>query len=782
MTAAAARQTPSAALWRPPLDPMCYDRAALLRAEEREALVVLAWRAARPPFQKGPWPKRVRAALARLVTPLDDVLRIVAPGRRGKRHLVVGHIAREMQRSQATFWAWTPDAWRAVVQAADSDIRQEVLAVAYLLGGYTDLHAALPGFKRRVFAEKLFGREPIDAAVSRVRDVLRGWGYGDKLGARHAPAALCELLLRNGSPRLDDLGADLVAAADAACTTVDLHHGLRVVARALVTLGILPATPLAEQADDAAWLGGAAAARADVPDEWATWCGRWFCTSPLARKSRQAGYYYLLKVGRWLRDVHSEAASPEAWTRDLAAEYVAAVDRMLVGEWTHAPGTFRYAARLGLPLKARTKDRQLGSLRTFFGDCQEWGWLPRRFDPQRVLATPRLVRALIGPDPRVIADDVWAKLLWAGLNLSAADLPTHRATGAPWYPPEMARAVAVLWLFAGLRVDELARLRLGCIRWQREDAANTVEEDAPLKDAVCLLDVPAHKTGLPFTKPVDRTVGEAVAAWERVRPTQPHLVDPKTGEAVQFLFSYRGQRLSRGYVNRVLIPLLCRNANVPTADARGSITSHRARSTIASQLFNAKEPMTLFELQEWLGHRSPVATQQYARIAPTKLAKAYADAGYFGRNVRTIEVLIDQDAIKSGAAAQGEPWRFYDLGHGYCTYDFFDQCPHRMACARCTFYRPKPSSQDQLLEARANLLRLKQEIPLTEDECAAVDDGLAALERLCTDLVDVPTPAGPTPRQLGSEGRLELPVLPADRAQAGGAADGTPLERPATQC
>jgi len=493
-------------------------------------------------------------------------------------------------------------------------------------------------------------------AVGRVSDVLRGWGYGDKLGARHAPAALCELLLRNGSPRLEELGADLIA-----------------VAHALVTLGILAASPLAEQEDDDAWLAGTAAARADVPDAWATWCGRWFRTSPLARKSRQAGYYYLLKVGRWLRDVHPEAASPEAWTRELAAEYVAAVDRMLVGEWTHAPGTFRYAERLGQPLKARTKDRQLGSARAFFADCQEWGWLPRRFDPQRALATPRPVRALIGPDPRVIADDVWAKLLWAGLHLSTSDLPAHRATGAPWYPPEMARAVAVLWLFAGLRVDELARLRVGGVRWQSQDAASTVEEAAPPKNAVCLLDVPAHKTGLPFTKPVDRAVGEAVAAWERVRPTQPHLVDPKTGEAVQLRFSYRGQRRSRGYVNRVLIPLLCRKANVPTADARGSLTSHRARSTIASQLFNAREPMTLFELQEWLGHRSPVATQQYAKIAPTKLARAYADAGYFGRNLRTIEVRIDQDAIKSGAAATGEPWRFYDLGHGYCTYDFFDQ-------------------------------------------------------------------------------------------------------------
>ena len=61
--------------------------------------------------------------------------------------------------------------------------------------------------------------------------------------------------------------------------------------------------------------------------------------------------------------------------------------------------------------------------RAFFRDLQEWEWIPRRFDPARALSTPRSLRALIGPDPRVIADDIWAKLLWAGLNLEAADLP-----------------------------------------------------------------------------------------------------------------------------------------------------------------------------------------------------------------------------------------------------------------------------------------------------------------------------------------------------------------------
>jgi hypothetical protein len=101
----------------------------------------------------------------------------------------------------------------------------------------------------------------------------------------------------------------------------------------------------------------------------------------------------------------------------------------------------------------------------------------------------------------------------------------------------------------------------------------------------------------------------------------------------------------------------------------------------------------------------------------------------------------------SGTAAR-QPWRFYDLGHGYCSYDFFDQCPHRMACAKCGFYLAKRSTRAQLLEGKTNLLRMRQEIPLNEAELAAVNDGVASLDKLLTQLAEVPTPAGPTPRQL----------------------------------
>ncbi len=100
-------------------------------------------------------------------------------------------------------------------------------------------------------------------------------------------------------------------------------------------------------------------------------------------------------------------------------------------------------------------------------------------------------------------------------------------------------------------------------------------------------------------------LGRAIEAWERVRPAQPPLLGLKTGEAVNLLFACHAYPVAKTYINATIIPMLCRKAGVSPSDVRGQIASHRARATIARQLYNAKEPMTLFELQAWLGHRCP---------------------------------------------------------------------------------------------------------------------------------------------------------------------------------
>jgi hypothetical protein len=85
--------------------------------------------------------------------------------------------------------------------------------------------------------------------------------------------------------------------------------------------------------------------------------------------------------------------------------------------------------------------------------------------------------------------------------------------------------------------------------------------------------------------------------------------------------------------------------------------------------------------------------------------------------------------------------------------------PHRIVYARCDFYVPKDSSRAQLLKAKDNLQRMLAQIPLTDDERDAVEDGAATVERLIARLADVPTPAGLTPRQLTQSGAF---IPPAD--------------------
>ena len=442
------------------------------------------------------------------------------------------------------------------------------------------------------------------------------------------------------------------------------------------------------------------------PPGWTHTVERWHATSTVQPGTRDTPRVVLAKIGRWLATEHPDITGPADWTRQTCTAWIAAVDRMRVGDHIQS-NAWRDSRteQIGKPLSPKTKRTYIRIARTFFRDLQDWDWIPRRFDPARTLETPRSIRAPQGPDPRVIADDLWAKLLWAGLNLTPDDLP-----GGPGaHPADMVRAITLTWLFSGQRSDEIARLRVGCIRWQHDGPAiadNPQSADA----AVCLLDIPAHKTGTAFTKPVDPLLGRAIEAWQALRPAQPPMLDRKTGEKVHFLFAVRG-RADRQELHQ--------RHHHPSALPQGRHPRRRRRRA------HHQPPRPLHHRDPALQRqRADDATQHYAKITPNTLAKAYNEAGYFARNIRTIEVLVDRDAVASGAATTGQPWQHYDLGHGFCSYTFFEQCPHRMACARCDFYTPKESSKSQLLQAKSNLQHMLVNIALTADEQVAVEEPL----------------------------------------------------------
>lgn len=719
-----------------------YDRNPVLTPRESEALraMVKAFDAKR--FN---WPAGTEQAVHRLLCPLGDVMSFL-PSYRLSCMKALRLMIRAMNASQVAYWGWTPQQWFPLFEDHPSTptrkaVRPIIRAFAYLLGGIRHLPET-DKCNRAYFAALIFGHEVVEAALQRVIGQLMSWGYSQVDIPSQVREILSEFFLVNGSATLEMLPTDIVSRVQRTHLPVHYYNTAHAISRALVSLGCRQVSLLIPEPEKAP--SKRPAATQGIATEWVNWCQRWAHTSTHTPSTIEHHYYTLLKVGRWLAATHPDVTSPAQWTRHLAVEFVTAVNHMKVGDYVSSQ---KHISNVGKPLSAAFKVNMLLTMGVFIHDCQEWEWIPRTFSPEHCLKATRALKAQLKPAPRVIDDALWAKLIWAGLNLTAEDVAGFV------YPFEFVRAVGLLWLFSGLRSNEIRRLRVGCVRWQN---APSTGGDASLTQTVCLLDVPANKTYGPFTKPIARVAGEAMTAWEALRPSQPSLLDLKTAEQVDYLFAYRGKPMGECFINQSLIPILCRKAGVPLQDQRGNLSSHRARATIATQLANAKDPMSLLELQQWLGHNTPLSTQYYVMVSPTRLSRAYADAGYLDRNLRAIEVLIDQEAIRSGAAASGDPWKYYDLGHGHCTYDFFDQCPHRMACARCDFYVPKDSAKAQLLQAKTNLLRMKQEIPLLEDELAALENDVAAIDRLCRRLADVPSPAGPTPRELASSTFISL--------------------------
>ncbi|MER8162092.1 site-specific integrase [Streptomyces sp. NPDC094472] len=573
--------------WRSPISGKDFGRLPVLLASEQRAARELGLRNLRR--QRGYDRAAVQwTAIRRLLAPLETVTSSLdVPA--GSWHLtramndaVAVLLLRCAERGRS-YWGWTAQEWldlldqdhaafqQAVPQWAEGSVRPFLCAHAYHLGEFRDFHR-LGSFNRLNLAGRIFGKALVTCELDRVRSVLTRWGY--RYGQDHdktIPAATSQILLLNRSPHLEDLTTEVFTRArEESLNTEDGLRGLHPLQRAVAALGYCdpPNTVPSTRG-----LGKATG----VPEPWAKWVQRWFDTSTLARSVRRHHRTILHKTGRWHAAEHPRHVDPTAWTRQTCASWVAAVDRMHVGDYV----VRAVSSGHGQPLRPRSKDAHLSALRAFFRDCQEWEWAPRRFDVQRSLGTPPAVRALLGQDPRVIEDDLWAKLLWAGLNLDADDL--FQTSSGTFYPLELVRAITVTWLFSGLRSDEIARLRVGCVRWQHDGTGIAADSQQVLaRDAVYLLDVPPHKTGSAFTKPVDPILGQAIEAWQALRPEQPKRTDRRTGEQVDNLFSLRARAVPPSYINASIIPMLCRKAGVPATDVRGNITSHRARSTIAS--------------------------------------------------------------------------------------------------------------------------------------------------------------------------------------------------------
>ncbi|MEU8784867.1 hypothetical protein [Streptomyces sp. NPDC048637] len=432
MTALAPAAGKTAPEWVWPVDGASWDRGSQLSADERAVLV----QAGPQLFHSARLTRAERAALARLLRPLEQVRSCLwipdsAGHHRWVDYQVVGMLLTRTAEAGSAWWSWDQSAWTRVIgpdaqewsrqwpEQASRACRIRLLAYAYLLGAPVD-EALFVRFERLHLARTVFGPEIVDREVETVYGLLRGWGYRlDTAGNRSVRTLIAHAMLLNRSPLLSDMDAALPERLRQAVRSTRRASGdLHSLQRALAALGRCE-PPVAR---NETLVGHLRAQRwTDVPAPWAEMVCRWFDTSTLSRNVRLAYRQDLARVGRWLATEHPQITEPAQWTRATCAAWVATVDRMRIGDYVERTAT---RGVFGDPMSPSTKDSALTASRAFFRDLQEWDWIPRRFDPGRALETPRSIRALLGPNPRVIADEVWAKLLWAGINLTSDDLPT----------------------------------------------------------------------------------------------------------------------------------------------------------------------------------------------------------------------------------------------------------------------------------------------------------------------------------------------------------------------
>jgi len=625
----------------------------------------------------------------------------------------------------ATYWTWTEKQWMDLLERRGGS-RPYLVAAAYHFGGFKLYESK--GFVQTRCACAIFGHAVFNQQLDRISQVLTSLGYGR---AWAISGVLAHLMIENDNPLLESFTEDFLRKGqdsrnDAVARSVGkISHGL-------AALGILE-QPL-RMRNYEFWKEKSTVG---IDPEWVEWCARWRETSTLRPNTIKTHYSFMLRIGLWLKRNHPGVSSPLHWDARICADFIAAIDKLNVGDWALESSSGVKYHRLGLPVIPNSKRSFIHILRKFFMDFELWGWGRLKLNPRYHLATPRTIAFNSGVNPRVIDDAFWLKLIWASLNLSPSDLISDLH-----YPFALVQAVAVIWTHSGLRSNEIMRLSVDCVHAQSSDIVSESGERVPV-GSLCYLNVPAGKTFKAFVKPVAVAVKKSVDEWLEQRPaSQVALLDERTGELVNFLFQFRGKKVGASLINRTIIPMLCAKAGVPIEDSRGRITSHRARASALTALASVPQGMSILELMQWSGHSSPTSTMHYIRIRPTKLAASFAKADQLSN---LISVIIDNDVVQAGLK---QPYMFYDLGDSYCTNPFWSSCPHRMACAGCDFNLPKQSAKAQALESKASISRFLQAVPLTEDERGIVEGDLEKINSLIQKLDNIPTPDGRTPSEI----------------------------------
>jgi len=361
--------------------------------------------------------------------------------------------------------------------------------------------------------------------------------------------------------------------------------------------------------------------------------------------------------------------------------------------------------RTGLPLAPSTRRGHVGMLGQFLRDARDWGWPGIPLWP---LVHKRELPGVITRVPRYIPNAELARIMEA-----------VRALQCPFQ-----RAAILVARWSGARRGEIIRLPTDCL------------DSYP--DGTARLRIPVGKTSRERMVPLHDEAADALRAVLAIRATgtERTLPDERTGDAVRFVFIRFGKLMGGRHLFETPLQRCCQVAGLVDADGRGTITAHRFRHTMGTQL--AERGARLQTIMGVLGHESAAMAMVYARVSDPEILRDY-------RSVLEPGVIIagaGAEAVRSGALGGGAVhWlktnflkTELELGHclrlpseGPCECDLYLNCSRFVTTPA---YVPRLRERHQLELGLAEDARARSWNREVERHCAVA----GRIERLLADL------------------------------------------------
>ncbi len=300
----------------------------------------------------------------------------------------------------------------------------------------------------------------------------------------------------------------------------------------------------------------------------------------------------------WLAQAYPAVESFAAVTREQLMEFAEAMNTML-------------GARTKRPLATLTKRGRLSRLCVFFQDVATWGW--NEVPDRRLLGSGDLPK-IPARVPRYIPEDELARLM-----------PAIRSLPCPYQ-----RAALLIARWSGARREEIRRLSLDCLD--------------SYADGTPRLRIPAGKTKRERIVPLNEEAAAAIRVLQADRKAERGFRDTQTGMVTRYLFVRHGQLISLQYLFDSSLQTVCTAAGLTTADGQPTISAHRFRHTVGTQL--AERGAKLRTIMHMLGHSSATMSMVYAQISDGEVLKDYqavlgpgaAIAGPFAETLRSGEL------------------------------------------------------------------------------------------------------------------------------------------------